>query len=45
MGVASGHSKQDVGVASWWKLWVWLPCIGVSGCCCKEVHRYLHKNY
>ena len=28
-------------MASGWKLWVWLQCIGVvSGCCCKEVHVY-----
>ena len=27
-------------MASGWKLWVWLPCIGVvSRCCCKEVYR------
>ena len=33
-------------MASGWKLWVWLPCIGVvSGCCCKEVYRYPHNNY
>ena len=26
-------------MASGWKLWVWLECIGVvSGCCCKEVY-------
>ena len=38
MGVASGRGNQEVGVASRWNLWVWLPCIGVvSGCCCKEV--------
>ena len=39
MGVASGRGQQEVGVASGWNLWVWLPCIGVvSGCCCiKEV--------
>ena len=25
---------------------MWLECIGVvSGCCCKEVYRYLHNNY
>ena len=24
MGVASGCGKQEVGVASWWKLWVQL---------------------
>ena len=37
---------QEVGVASGWNLWVWLPCIGVvSGCCCKEVYRYPHNNY
>ena len=47
MGVASVHGYQDVGVASGWNLWVWLPCIGVvSGCCCiKEVYRYPHNNY
>ena len=34
-----------VGVASGWNIWVWLPCIGVvSGCCCKEVHKYPHNN-
>ena len=28
-------------MASGWKLWVWLECIGVvSGCCCHEVYRY-----
>ena len=33
-------------MASGWNLWVWLECIGVvSGCCCKEVYRYPHKNY
>ena len=33
-------------MASGWKLWVWLECIGVvSGCCCKEVYRYPHNNY
>ena len=32
-------------MASGWNLWVWLTCIGVvSGCCCKEVYRYPHKN-
>ena len=46
MGVASGSGEQEVGVASGWNLWEWLPCIGVvSGCCCKEVHRYPHNNY
>ena len=48
MDVASGRGEQEVGVASGWKLWVWLKCIGVvSGCCCKEVHVYrsLHNNY
>ena len=31
-------------MASGWNLWVWLQCIGVvSGCCCKEVHRYPHQ--
>ena len=45
MGVASGCGQQEVGVASGWNLWVWLECIGVvSGCCCKEVYRYLHNN-
>ena len=29
-------------MASGWNLWVWLQCIGVaSGCCCKEVRRYV----
>ena len=29
-------------MASGWNLWVWLQCIGVaSGCCCKEVYRYI----
>ena len=33
-------------MASGWKLWVWLECIGVvSGCCCKEVYRYPHNYY
>ena len=35
-------------MASGWKLWVWLECIGaVSGCCCREVpvYRYPHNNY
>ena len=33
-------------MASRWNLWVWLECIGVvSGCCCKEVHTFLHNNY
>ena len=33
-------------MTSGWNLWVWLECIGVfSGCCCKEVYRYLHNNY
>ena len=46
IGVASGRGYQEVGVASGWNLWVWLQCIGVaSGCCCKEVYRYLHNNY
>ena len=46
MGVASGRSKQEVGVASGWNLWVTFQCIGVaSGCCCKEVYRYPHNNY
>ena len=30
-------------MASGWNLWVWLECIGVVGCCCKEVHRYPHN--
>ena len=26
--------------------WVWLECIDVvSGCYCKEVHRFLHITY
>ena len=29
MGVASGLGYQEVGVASGWNLWVWLPCKGV----------------
>ena len=30
-------------MASGWKLWVWLECIGVvSGCCCKEVYRIIN---
>ena len=30
-------------MASGWNLCVWLECIGViSGCCRKEVYRYLH---
>ena len=46
MGVTSGRSLQEVGVASGWNLWVWLKCISVvSGCCCKEVYRYPHNNY
>ena len=46
MDVASGRGYQEVGVASGWKLWVWLECIGVvSGCCYKEVYRYPHNNY
>ena len=35
-------------MASGWNLWPigWLECIGVvSGCCCKEVYRYPHKNH
>ena len=33
-------------MASGWKLWVWLECIGVvSGCCYKEVYKYPHNNY
>ena len=44
MGMVSGRGYQEVGVASGWKLWVWLECIGVvSGCCCKEVYRYPHN--
>ena len=40
MGVASGRGYQEVGVASGWNLWVWLPSIGVvSG------YRYPHNNY
>ena len=31
-------------MASGWNLWVWLDCIAVvSGCCCKEVYRFLHN--
>ena len=46
MGVASGCGQHEVGVASGRNLWAWLECIGVvSGCCCKEVYRYLHNNY
>ena len=31
-----------MGVASGWKLWVWLECIGVvSGCCYLEVYNYI----
>ena len=31
-------------MASGWKLWAWLQCIGVaSWCCYKEVYRYLHN--
>ena len=34
-----------MGMASGWKLWVSLECIGVvSGCCYKEVYRYPHNN-
>ena len=37
---------ESMGVASGWKLWVSLKCIGVvSGCCYKEVYRYPHNNY
>ena len=43
MGVASGRGKHETGVASGWKLWVWLECIGVVSRCCKEVHRYPHN--
>ena len=32
-------------MASGWKLWVWLPCIGVVSRCSKEVYRYPHNNY
>ena len=33
-------------MASGWNLWVWLECIHVvSGCCCKEVHRFPHNSY
>ena len=29
-------------MASGWKLWVWLPCVGVArGCCFKEVYSRL----
>ena len=43
MGVASGCSLQQAGVASGWNLWVWLECIGVvSGWCCKEIYRLPH---
>ena len=46
MGVASGRGYQEVGGASGWNLWVWLPCICVvSGWCCKEVYRYPHNYY
>ena len=47
MGVASGCSEQEVGVAGVWNVWVWLRCIGVvSGCCYKEVYIiYPHNNY
>ena len=45
MGVGSTRGYQEVGVASGWNLWVWLPCIGVvRGCCYKEVYRYPHKK-
>ena len=38
MGVASGRSEQDVGVASGWNQWMWLEYMSVvSGCCCYEV--------
>ena len=31
-------------MASGWNLWVWLECIGVaSGCCCKEIYRFIHN--
>ena len=44
--MASGRGSQGVGVASGWNLCVWLECIGVvSGCCCKEVYRFLHITY
>ena len=28
-----------------WNLWVWLECIGVvvSGCCCKEVYKFIQN--
>ena len=46
MGGASGHGKQEVGVASGWNIYMWFECIGVvSGWCCKEVYRYPHNNY
>ena len=33
-------------MASGWNLWVWLKFIDVvSGFCCKEVYRFLLKNY
>ena len=31
MGVTSGRGYPDVGVASGWKLWVWLESIVESG--------------
>ena len=34
-----GEWVESMGMASGWKLWVWLERIGVvSGCCYKEVH-------
>ena len=33
-----GEWMESMGVASKWKIWVWLECTGVdSGCCYKEV--------
>ena len=29
MGVANGRGYQEVGVASGWNLWVWLPLVSV----------------
>ena len=42
MGVVSGYGYQEVNVVI--RRWVWLECIDVvSGCCYKEIYRFLHN--
>ena len=46
MGVVSGRGQQEVGVASGWNLYVWLPYVSaLNGCCCINCYRRTVKAF